>query len=123
MGFWGDKKDDAKDKAVEAAKGAATWPFRVVKEKAVEKYLRSKGKWITGECVECGKPIAGGQKKPGLVHKKCWKDLNNKADKWETKHRSDGSSRSGNHFTDCNCNENWRMHECKARRGEEMNKF
>lgn len=118
MGFWGDKKEDAKDAAKEKLTGAVTWPVKVIRDKVVEKYLKSKGKWITGECPQCGKPISGGNKNQGIVHKKCWTDLNRAATKWESAYREDGTSKSGIHFAKCNCNRNWAVHECKGKMGD-----
>jgi len=118
MGWFSDKKDNAKEATKDALKGAVTWPVVAVKNKVVEKYLKSKGKWITGECGYCGKPIAGANKKPGIVHKKCWSDLNKQATRWESTYREDGTSKSGIHFANCNCNRNWAVHECKKLRGE-----
>jgi hypothetical protein len=120
MGWFDDKKEDAKDAAKEKLTGAVTWPVRVVRDKVIEKYLRSKGKWITGECPQCGKPISGGNRKGGIVHKKCWSDLNKNVKKWEKEstYNKDGTSASGIHFKDCTCNRNWPVHECRKLMGE-----
>lgn len=112
MGFWDSAKDKAKDKAV----GAITWPVRKISDKATEKYLKAKGKWAGGTCPQCGKPINA--RNPGSVHKQCWNALKKQVAKWDTSHNSDGSSKAGVHFTNCNCNRNWAVHECKGKMGD-----
>ncbi len=120
MGWLSDKKDDAKDKVKDAAIEALKWPVVVVRDKAQEAYLKQKGMWITGDCAFCGKPAKGATKKPGIMHKKCAKNLSAQTKKWqkETTYREDGTSKSGIHFANCNCNRNWSHHECKGKMGD-----
>lgn len=120
MGLFGDKKDKAKEAAKEAVIDALKWPVVTIKDKAEQAYLKQKGMWITGNCAACGKPANGAQKKPGVMHKKCAKNVAANAKKWqkETTYRKDGTSKSGIHFANCTCNRNWSVHECTKLMGE-----
>lgn len=78
MGWFDSAKDKAKDKAV----GALTWPVKKISDKATQRYLRQKGKWVTGTCPHCDKPINA--KRPGSVHQKCARALKQEVAKWES---------------------------------------
>jgi hypothetical protein len=112
--------DDSKAKKAASATGRAVakslaWPVKKVSGRAYEKYLKQKGKWNSDVCPECGNPIS---KQGGYIHTKCWREFKSTVDKLSTPHHKDGSSRSGNWFSDCNCNRNWAVHECKGKMGD-----
>lgn len=99
-----------------AAAASLAWPVKRIASGAQSQYYKKKGKIVKGMCPECGNPIS----KDGWIHKKCSKSDNFYQKEMKTPHHSDGSSRAGVHFTNCNCNRNWTHHECKGKMGESI---
>lgn len=117
MGWLSGGKDKAKDagKAVgKAAAASLAWPVKKIANGAMKKYYEKKGNWNKDECPECGKPI----NKRGFIHQKCVRKMSDYVKSLNTPYREDGSSRSGVHFSGCNCNRNWAVHECKGKMGD-----
>jgi endogenous inhibitor of DNA gyrase (YacG/DUF329 family) len=106
MGWLSDKKDNAKDKAKELAKA----PVVKVKDAAVEKYYRSKGKWKKGECGHCGRPIEAG--KTGFMHPKCAKAAKETVAGMKSSHNIRNTVHCQTCGTNINTTHSWNRPDC-----------